>query len=115
MKTQLLQNPLLVLVCLLLAVTSALAQESPSSKDKDIYNQLKAFSLTGGAVDVKGIVLKRVHTQITLDGTVYLSEPVNGQITGAVFIGEGKFATEAPANDFEKDNVKRLLGTEVIE
>jgi hypothetical protein len=99
---------------LLLAVTSALAQESPASKDKDIYNQLKAFTLTG-AVDVKGVVLKRVRSQITLDGTVYLSEPVNGQITGAVFIGEGKFVTEVPANDFEKDNVKRLLGTDVIE
>jgi len=115
MNTHSPRNSLLVLVCLLLAVTSALAQESPSSKDKDTYNQLKAFSLTGGAVDVKGVVLKRVRTQITLDGTVYLSEPVNGQITGAVFIGEGKFVTELPANDFEKDNVKRLLGTDVIE
>jgi hypothetical protein len=114
MNTHLPQKPLLVLLCFLLAVTSALAQESPASKDKDIYNQLKAFTLTG-AVDVKGVVLKRVRSQITLDGTVYLSEPVNGQITGAVFIGEGKFVTEVPANDFEKDNVKRLLGTDVIE
>jgi len=115
MKTKLPRIPLFVLVCLLLAVTNAFAQDGPSSKDKDTYNQLKAFSLTGGALDVKGVVLKRVRSQITLDGTVYLSEPVNGLITGAVFIGEGKFATEAPTNEFEKDNVKRLLGTEVIE
>jgi hypothetical protein len=114
MNTHLLRKLLLVLACFVLAVTSALAQDSPVSKDKDTYNQLKAFTLTG-AVDVKGVVLKRVRTQITLDGTVYLSEPVNGQITGAVFIGEGKFVTEVPANDFEKDNVKRLLGTDVIE
>ncbi|HEX3253478.1 MAG TPA: M1 family aminopeptidase [Pyrinomonadaceae bacterium] len=114
MNTHLLRKLLLVLACFVLAVTSALAQDSPASKDKDTYNQLKAFTLTG-AVDVKGVVLKRVRTQITLDGTVYLSEPVNGQITGAVFIGEGKFVTEVPANDFEKDNVKRLLGTDVIE
>jgi hypothetical protein len=100
---------------LLVAVTNTLAQDGPASKDKDTYNRIKAFSLTGGAVDVKGVVLKRVRTQITLDGTVYLSEPVNGQITGAVFIGEGKFVTEVPANDFEKENVKRLLGTDVIE
>ena len=115
MNIQLPRKPLLGLVCLLLAVTSVLAQESPSSKDKDVYNQLKAFSLTGGAVDVKGIVLKRGRTQITLDGAVYLSEPVNGRITGAVFIGEGKFVTETPANDFEHDNLKRLLGTDVLE
>ena len=115
MNTKLHRKPLLALVCLLLAVTSALAQESPASKDKDVYNQLKAFSLTGGAVDMKGIVLKRVRSQITLDGTVYLGEPVNGKITGAVFIGEGKFVTETPTNDFEHDNLKRLLGTDVLE
>lgn len=109
------RTPLALLACLLLVATSALAQESPSSKDKQIYDQIKAFSLTGGAVDVKGVVLKRVRTQITLDGVVYLSEPVNGAITGAVFIGEGKFVADTPANDFERDNVKRLLGTEVVE
>ena len=109
------RTPLALLACLLLAATSALAQEAPSSKDKEIYDQLKAFSLNGGVVDVKGVVLKRVRTQITLDGVVYLSAPVNGIITGAVFIGEGKFVAESPTNDFEKDNLKRLLGTEVVE
>src|ERR1051326_5361512 len=94
MKNQLPRIPLLVLACLLFAVTSAPAQDGSGSKDKDTYNKLKAFSLTGGAIDVKGVVLKRVHTQITLDGTIYLTEPVNGIITGAAFIGEGKFATE---------------------
>ena len=106
----------LLIVCLLILLArSAFAQESPASKEKDIYNQLKSFSLSGGVVDVKGVVLKRVRAQITLDGVVYLSEPVNGICTGAVFIGEGKFVAESPANDFEKENVKRLLGTDVIE
>ena len=100
---------------LLLAATSAFAQESPTSKEKAIYDQLKAFSLTGGVVEVKGVVLKRVRAQITLNGVVYLSEPVNGVSTGAVFIGEGKFVAETPANDFERENVKRLLGTDVID
>src|SRR5688572_13226578 len=106
-----------VVCCLLflLASPTTLAQESPVSKEKDLYNQLKAFPLTGGAVEVKGVVLKRVRTQITLDGVVYLGEPVNGVTTGAVFIGEGKFIAETPPNDFEKENVKRLLGAEVVE
>jgi len=106
-------------VCLFLtlmfATASAFAQESPSSKDKEIYNRLKAFSLTGGMVEVKGVVLQRSRSQITLDGVVYLSEPVNGVVTGGVFLGEGKFFAESPINDFEKDNVKRLLGTDVVE
>src|SRR5688500_10999120 len=106
-----------VICCLLFSLASptTLAQESPSSKEKDLYNQLKAFPLTGGAVEVKGLVLKRVRAQITLDGVVYLGEPVNGVITGGVFIGEGKFIAETPPNDFEKENVKRLLGAEVVE
>lgn len=119
MKDSSLLIPRHLLVCsiltLMLSFTSAHAQEGTASKDKEIYNQLKAFSLGGNTVQVKGVVLKRVRSQITLDGMVYLSEPVNGVITGAVFIGEGKFVAETPGNDFERDNIKRLLGTEVIE
>src|SRR5215216_2885460 len=100
---------------MLLVAPSASAQESPAPKEKQIYHQLKAFSLSGSSVEVKGLVLKRVRTQITLNGTVYLSQPVNGTITGAVFIGEGKLVADTPANDFERDNVKRLLGTDVVE
>lgn len=108
-------RPLLILFFLFLIAHVAFAQAAPASKEKAIYDQLRAFSLTGGSLEVKGVVLKRVRTQITLDGTVYLSQPVNGMITGAVFVGEGKFVAETPENNFEKDNVKRLLGTEIIE
>ena len=111
--------PLRVLACaflvMLLAPMSAIAQEAANSKEKDLYNQLKAFSLTGGVMAVKGVVLKRGRAQITLDGTIYRSQPVDGRITGAVFIGEGKFLAEPPKNEFEKANVKRLLGSEIVE
>lgn len=111
-------RPLFVLGCLLfvfaLVTPGALAQDG-GSKEKQTYNQLKSFALTGGSAQVKALVLKKDRAQITLDGTVYFSEPINGQITGAVFLGEGKFAVETPANEFEKDNVKRLLGVDNIE
>lgn len=103
-----------VICCLLFIGPTALAQDSPTSKEKQLYNQLKAFSLKGGVVDVKGLALKKDRVQLTLDGVVYLSEPVEGMITGAVFIGEGKFIAETPANDFERDNVRRLLGADLI-
>ncbi len=109
--------PLFGFVCLLLALflaPSAIAQESPTSKDKDLYNQLKAFSLTGGVVEAKGLVVKRDRVQLTLNGLLYLSEPVNGRTTGAVFIGEGNFSAETPPGEFEKDNLKRLLGVEQL-
>ena len=114
-----LRTPLHVITCsflvLVFASASAVAQEVAASKEKDLYNQLKAFSLAGGSTAVKGVVLKRGRTQITLDGTVYLSQPLDGHVTGAVFLGEGKFVAEPPNNEFEKANVKRLLGTQVIE
>ena len=37
---------------LMLAFTSALAQDGTASKDKEIYDQLKAFTLSGNAVPV---------------------------------------------------------------
>jgi hypothetical protein len=105
---------LAAICCLLFIGPAAAAQNSAAPKEKQIYNQLKGFSLTGGAVEVKGLALKRDRVQLTLEGVVYLSEPVEGVITGAVFIGQGKFVAETPANDFERHNVKRLLDADLI-
>jgi hypothetical protein len=110
-------RPLIVFGCLLVAficgASSAFAQDGAGSKQT--YNQIKAFTLSGGSAQVNGLVLKKDRAQITLTGTVYFSEPVNGLITGAVFIGDGRFLAETPPSEFEKDNVRRLLGVENVE
>src|SRR6185503_16714911 len=105
---------LLALIFTFFAASTASAQEASASHEHPIYKQIKAFALTGGAVDVKNLELKRDRLQLTLNGVVYLSEPVNGQVTGAVFIGDGNIVVETPPSDFEKDNLKRLLGTDTI-
>lgn len=107
---------LTVVFCfLLLAVASNVsAQEAAVSKEHPVYTQLKAFALTGGTVDAKGLTLKRDRVQMTLDGVIYLAEPVNGTVTGGVFIGQGNVVVETPPSDFEKENVKRLLGADTI-
>lgn len=119
MKNHASLRPLFVFGCLLFALIfvtpGTFAQETAGSKEKQLYNQLKTFALNGGSAQVKSLVIKKDRAQITLDGTVYFSEPVNGQITGAVFLGEGKFTAETPASDFEKDNLKRVLGVDVLE
>jgi hypothetical protein len=51
---------------------------------------------------------------MTFNGTVYLTGPVEGRVTGAVFIGQGNFRATIPENSFEKGNVKRLLGAEGV-
>ena len=105
----------LILICCFLCIAStAPAQETPASKEKQLYTQIKSFALTGGSVEVRNLVFKRDRVQLTLNGVVYLSGPVDGRATGAVFIGEGNLVTEIPDSDFERENVKRLLGADII-
>jgi hypothetical protein len=107
---------LFVVVFLILSnVRHVAAQDAAASKEITLYNQTRLFALTGGAVDVKGLVLKKDRIQLTLDGIVYLSAQTHGHFTGAVFIGDGKFVAETPPNDFEKGNLKRLIGADVVE
>ncbi|HLM00325.1 MAG TPA: hypothetical protein VK400_04660, partial [Pyrinomonadaceae bacterium] len=82
---------------------------------KETYNQIKAFALAGGSAEVSGLVLKRDRAVMTFTGAFYFAAPVGGKVTGAVFIGQGTFRAEAPPSEFEKNNMKRLLGTDVVE
>lgn len=102
----------LLLTCLL-AVN--LQGRSLSEESLSTYNQIKLFSLTGGKAEVSNLVLKRDRVEMTFSGTFYFTAPVEGKVIGAIFIGQGKFRSEVPPNEFEKTNVKRLLNLEVIE
>lgn len=116
-KTSTLRVVVLLMFALQIAVSSksAFAQDTAPSKELDLYNQVKSFALTGGAIDVHGVILKKDRAQISLDGVVYLTGQSYGRFTGAVFLGDGKFTLETPPSDFEKENIKRLLGSYVIE
>jgi len=59
--------------------------------------------------------LQRDRAQMIFNGTFYFAAPVDGHVTGAVFIGEGHFNAAVPPNEFEKGNLKRLLGTDVVD
>lgn len=105
----------LAILFLVLSVDFASAQENLSARGKSVYEQIKAFKLSGDAETVTGLQLKRDRAEMTFDGTFYFTGEVEGKITGAVFIGQGKFRTEIPDNVFEKENVRRMLGADVIE
>ncbi|HKQ53182.1 MAG TPA: M1 family aminopeptidase [Pyrinomonadaceae bacterium] len=98
----------------LLFETTVHAQENLSAKGKEVYDQVKAFQLAGAA-EARGLTIKRDRAVLTFSGTFYFAAPVEGRVTGAVFVGDGTFRAEVPPSDFEKENVKRLLGTDVIE
>ena len=98
-----------------LSAPAASAQQDTAAGGKEFYDQLKSFSLGGGSATVSNLVLNRDRAQMTFTGTFYFATPVEGRVTGAVFIGEGKFTTQLPPSDFEKDNVKRLLHADRVE
>ncbi len=100
---------------MVLIAPAAFAQQSSATSGKEVYDQIKSFSLGGGSAAVNNLVFTRDRVRMTFTGNFYFATPVEGHVTGAVFIGEGKFSAAAPPSDFEKANVKRLLGEEVVE
>lgn len=92
------------------------AAQAPGEMDLlEAYKALHAFTLDGGAAKVNNLTLKRDRAEMTFTGTFYFSKPVLGKITGAVFIGEGKFHAEPPPSAFEKENLRRILNADIID
>ena len=87
---------------LLFCSISISAQTAAVSKEKELYDQIKAFSLSGGSVEVKGLVLKRDRAQMTFDGTFYLTSPTNGIVTGLyLLVMESSLRKYRPATSNE--------------
>jgi hypothetical protein len=101
----------LVLVSCVVYAVAVNGQDS----GQNLYYQIKLFQLNGGIAEVSNLILKKDRVEMTFNGTFYFQSPISGQTTGAVFIGNGTMKSDVPPSYFEKDNVKRLLGTELIE
>lgn len=82
---------------------------------RSVYDELKSFSLSGGSVQVTDHVMKVDRVTMSFTGTFYLTSPVGGKNTGAVFTGKGTFVTPVPDNTFEKANVRRLLKSDAVQ
>lgn len=82
---------------------------SAQTGGKAVYEQIKAFQLNGGKADVSNLTLKRDRVVMKFNGTFYFTAPVEGKVTGAVFLGKGTVQAEVPPSDFEKANMRRLL------
>ncbi len=89
--------------------------QAPAAPDwRDLYDALKTFELNG-KVTVSGLALKRDRAQMTFTGDFYFAAPVQGRVTGAVFIGTGTFRAAAPEIPFEMENMRRLINADVAE
>ena len=101
---------------LLCIATPGLAQQQPpADSPMAAYGRIRAFELNGAAFNVENLVLKRDRVQMTFTGSFYFSAPILGQVTGAVFRGQGSFSAPIPPVPFERDNVRRLLKADKVE
>ena len=96
-----------------IVLPSAIFAQS-DAPDSGIYEEVKAFRLSGGKVDVSNLAFKRERVNMTLTGTIYFTAPVAGKVTGAVFVGKGNFFAPGPPNDFEKANLRRFLKSDSV-
>lgn len=98
-----------------LAAPATRAQDNLSANGKQLYDQIKAASLTGGSAEVQGLTLRRDRVEMVFTGTFIFGAPVDGHVTTAVFVGQGSFRAVVPSTKFEVDNLKRILGTDAVD
>lgn len=98
-------------VCLLACVfvflcSLSVAQSAPAPNSDPTYQALRGVTLSGEAVSVTNVDLKRDAGTFHLhSGTVCFVAPVQGKVTGAVFIGDGVFVLD-PGIASERKSLK---------
>ena len=97
---------LLATVFFIAGVPVARAQAGPNSDPN--YVALRNITLGSESVSVTNFDLKRDAATFRLkSGTVCFVPPVNGKVTGAVFVGDGTFLL-APPTETERKSLKYL-------
>src|SRR5687767_9346604 len=77
-------------------VLALVALGQTRTPEQEIYDRVKAFDLSGGKIEVSNLSLKRDRVIMTFTGTFYLSAPIEGKTTGAVFVGNGTLKADPP-------------------
>src|SRR5215813_13503817 len=90
------------------AVFAAVEQVATAPNSDPVYQQLRTAGLSGEAVSVSNIDLKRdIATFHLRTGTVCFLTPAQGKVTGAVFMGDGNLVLDA-ASASERSMLKLL-------
>jgi hypothetical protein len=90
----------LTVCAFLLAAPFAAAQNAaPAGPNSDpVYQQIRNITLASDAYTIENIDLKRDAATFHLkSGTMCFVPPVQGKVTGAVFVGEGSMSFDAPS------------------
>ena len=88
------------LVCLLVAsaclLSSAALRAQSKATPNPVYQELRTVAVSTEAYQVTDFVLAKDTAAFTLTGALHLLAPVQGRVTGAVFIGKGSMAYAPP-------------------
>lgn len=90
-----LMSALVAGACLLSAATLH-AQATSAGNAHPLYKELRGLSVGTEAYQVSDFELVKDAATFTLTGTLYMLPPVQGKITGAVFLGRGSMAYTPP-------------------
>lgn len=104
-----------VLSLLLFALSALATSPSPAeaaaqslANNDPVYLKLRNVKIGSETIKVKDFILKKDAGTFTFhSGAFYLLEPVEGKITGAVFLGEAGFTLKAPI-EVERRNLSLL-------
>ncbi|HMD18469.1 MAG TPA: M1 family aminopeptidase [Terriglobales bacterium] len=98
-----------ILLAAFLPLSLCAVDNSPSGPNSDpTYQQLRNLTLGGEAVSVTDFELKRDAGTFHLhSGMVCFVAPVQGKVTGAVFVGDGNFVLDPPSAS-ERQSLKLL-------
>ena len=95
-----------------LATSVTVTASGPKANSDPAYQALRGQGqdFTGEYAQVSNLVLKRDAATFTLrTGEVYFLPPVEGRVTGAVFIGEGELSLTPPV-EHERRSLKLFTG-----
>jgi len=98
----------IVVVYLSAAFTAqAQAPSAPGANSDPTYQQLRNIGLSSEAVTMSNFALKRDAATFHLSGAVCFVAPVQGHVTGAVFVGNGTMSLDPPI-PIERSSLKLL-------
>jgi len=96
------------------SISSSTGLDPASAQVLAMYQKLRSNTLSGDSLTVQDLVLKRdIATMTFTSGTFHFMSPVEGQVMGAVFVGQGVFQM-TPTPNVEKRHLRHLTGISSI-
>jgi len=103
-----------VVLTFLLAIFPGLAQTPPVEPDAILAQLAKIRLDTKQIYNIRDITLRRDALSVALNrGAIAFLEPVNGKVTGAVFIGNGEIVAISP-DPLERQQIFKFTGTGIL-